>query len=96
MQKVLTASRRFDAPTGGMAYTGGGNIGELALDRQADAEHPRGLGRPIRCFTINAAAVGGNRWVGGVGCSPLQPRSLLPLGLAVNRLAWQLPPQRRH
>ena len=30
MQKVLTASRRFDAPTGGMAYTGGGNIGELA------------------------------------------------------------------
>ena len=30
MQKVLAASRKFDAPTGGMAYTGGGNIGELA------------------------------------------------------------------
>jgi hypothetical protein len=30
MQKVLTASRRFDPPTAGMAYTGGGNIGELA------------------------------------------------------------------
>lgn len=30
MQKVLTASRRFDSPTGGMAYSGGGNIGELA------------------------------------------------------------------
>lgn len=30
MQKLLTASRRFDSPTGGMAYTGGGNIGELA------------------------------------------------------------------
>ena len=30
MQKVLTASRRFDSPTSGMAYTGGGNIGELA------------------------------------------------------------------
>ena len=30
MQKVLTVSRRFDAPTGGIAYTGGGNIGELA------------------------------------------------------------------
>lgn len=30
MQKVLAASRKFDAPTAGMAYTGGGNIGELA------------------------------------------------------------------
>ena len=30
MQKVKDASRKFDPPTGGMAYTGGGNIGELA------------------------------------------------------------------
>jgi hypothetical protein len=30
MQVVKTASRRFDPSTGGMAYTGGGNIGELA------------------------------------------------------------------
>jgi len=30
MAKVVTASRRFDPSTGGMAYTGGGNIGELA------------------------------------------------------------------
>ena len=30
MQAVKVASRRFDPSTGGMAYTGGGNIGELA------------------------------------------------------------------
>ena len=30
MQKVVGASRKFDSPTGGIAYTGGGNIGELA------------------------------------------------------------------
>jgi hypothetical protein len=30
MNAVKTASRRFDPGTGGMAYTGGGNIGELA------------------------------------------------------------------
>lgn len=30
MQKVTTASRKFDSPLGGMAYTGGGNMGELA------------------------------------------------------------------
>jgi hypothetical protein len=30
MTKVATASRRFDPTLGGMAYTGGGNIGELA------------------------------------------------------------------
>jgi hypothetical protein len=30
MQKVKAASQKFDPPTGGLAYTGGGNIGELA------------------------------------------------------------------
>lgn len=30
MTKVASASRRFDPTLGGMAYTGGGNIGELA------------------------------------------------------------------
>lgn len=30
MEKVVAASRKYDAPTGGIAYTGGGNIGELA------------------------------------------------------------------
>jgi len=30
MTKVAAASRRFDAPNSGIAYTGGGNIGELA------------------------------------------------------------------
>jgi hypothetical protein len=30
MQKVKDASRKFDSPTGGLPYTGGGNIGELA------------------------------------------------------------------
>jgi hypothetical protein len=30
MNAVKTASRRFDPNTGGLAYTGGGNIGELA------------------------------------------------------------------
>jgi hypothetical protein len=30
MQKVKDASRKFDSPTGGLPYTGGGTIGELA------------------------------------------------------------------
>ena len=30
MNKVAAASRKYDSPLGGMAYTGGGNLGELA------------------------------------------------------------------
>lgn len=57
MQKALTSSRRFDAPTGGMAYTGGGNIGELArIGKLMRAAPDSGTGDRLM---INAAAAGG-------------------------------------
>lgn len=57
MQKVLTASRRFDAPTGGIAYTGGGNIGELARIGKLMRAPPQ-TGTADRAL-INLLALGG-------------------------------------
>jgi hypothetical protein len=57
MQKVLTASRRFDAPTGGVAYTGGGNIGELAKIGKLMRAPPQ-TGTADRML-INTLALGG-------------------------------------
>jgi len=57
MQKVLTASRRFDAPTGGMAYTGGGNIGELARIGKLMRAPPQ-TGTADRAM-VNLAVAGG-------------------------------------
>ena len=84
MQKVLTASRRSDAPTGGMAYTGGGNIGELARIGKLMRAPPQ-TGTADRML-INAAAVGGT---GGLAALAAHPATAVtvPLGLAVNRLA---------
>jgi hypothetical protein len=82
MQKVLTASRRFDAPTGGMAYTGGGNIGELARIGKLMRAAPQ-TGTADRAL-VNVAAGAG---LAGLG-------SITPMGalytagtLAANRAA---------
>ena len=58
MQKVLTASRRFDSPTGGVAYTGGGNIGELARIGKLMRAPPQ-TGTADRA-AINMLALGGS------------------------------------
>ena len=39
MNAVKTASRRFDPDTGGLAYTGGGNMGELARKSANSSDH---------------------------------------------------------
>jgi hypothetical protein len=57
MQKVLTASRKFDSPTGGIAYTGGGNIGELARIGKLMRAPPQ-TGTADRSL-INLLALGG-------------------------------------
>ena len=82
MQKVLTASRRFDAPTGGMAYTGGGNIGELARIGKLMRAPPQ-TGTADRML-INAAAVGGT----GLPALVTHPATAIgvPTGLLANRL----------
>jgi hypothetical protein len=64
MQKVLTASRRFDSPTGGMAYTGGGNIGELARIGKLMRAAPQ-TGTADRAL-VNAAAFSGLAGLGSI------------------------------
>jgi hypothetical protein len=56
-QQVLSASRKFDAPTGGVAYTGGGNIGELSRIGQLMRTAPQ-TGTADRGL-INLLALGG-------------------------------------
>ena len=80
MEKVVTASRKFDSPTGGIAYTGGGNIGELAKIGNLMRPAPQ-TGTADRAL-VNALAVGGT-------ASPFffDPASMtiVPLALAANR-----------
>lgn len=81
MQKVLTASRKFDSPTGGMAYTGGGNIGELARIGKLMREPPQ-TGSADRAL-INFATLG----LAGGGAATLNPvmAATVPAALAANR-----------
>ncbi len=81
MQKVLTASRKFDAPTGGMAYTGGGNIGELARIGKLMRAAPQ-TGTADRMI-VNAATMGG----AGLTALAHNPLALaaVPATLAANR-----------
>lgn len=84
MQKVLTASRRFDSPTGGMAYTGGGNIGELARIGKLFRAAPQ-TGSADRAMVNFGTGVG----VGGSGLAALFHPSVLlgvPATLTANRL----------
>ena len=58
-KRCLPASRRFERRLGGMAYTGGGNIGELARIGKLMRAPPQ-TGTADRML-INAAAVGWHR-----------------------------------
>jgi hypothetical protein len=82
MQKVLTSSRRFDSPTGGMAYTGGGNIGELARIGKLMRAAPQ-TGTADRA-AINLLALGGT--AGPALLNPVYAAGV-PLALAANRAA---------
>ena len=82
MQKVLTASRRFDSPTGGVAYTGGGNIGELARIGKLFRAAPQ-TGTADRTL-VNALTLGG---AGGLGYLNPYYAAGVPAALAANRAA---------
>jgi hypothetical protein len=92
MQKVLTASRRFDAPTGGIAYTGGRNIGELARIGKLMRAAPQ-TGTADR-LAINALALGGGSGLAYYAANPLAALGV-PAALAANRAAnvWMRSPQ---
>lgn len=83
MQKVLTASRRFDSPTGGIAYTGGGNMGELASIGKLMRAPPQ-TGSADRMM-INLLA-GGGAAATGFAANPLAMLTV-PGGLVANRMA---------
>lgn len=83
MQKVLKASRRFDSPTGGMAYTGGGDIGELARIGKLFRASPQ-TGTADR-LAVNALALSPSGALGYLA----DPAFLagMPATLALNRAA---------
>jgi len=81
MNKVVTASRKFDSPTGGIAYTGGGNIGELAKIGQLMRPAPDS-GTAARTL-VNSLVLGGAAAPG-----LLNPAFVVgaPAALAANRV----------
>jgi hypothetical protein len=79
-QQVLSASRKFDAPTGGVAYTGGGNIGELSRIGQLMRTPPQ-TGTADRGL-INLLALGGTG--APLFMNPAYAATV-PVGLAANR-----------
>jgi hypothetical protein len=80
-QAVKNASRRFDSPTGGIAYTGGGNIGELANIGKLMRAAPDS-GTAARAV-VNALALGGT--AGAPFVSP-PLAAAVPGILAANRI----------
>jgi hypothetical protein len=83
MQKVLTASRRFDPGTSGMAYTGGGAIGELARIGKLFRASPQTA--TADRLTVNALTLGAP---GGAAYMLSNPAYLgaIPAALLANRL----------
>jgi hypothetical protein len=84
MQKVLAQSRKYDAPLGGMAYTGGGNIGELARIGKLMRAPPQ-TGTADRAL-VNLMAVGSTGALAHLAANPSSALTV-PGGLLVNRLA---------
>jgi len=81
-QKVLTASRRYDQPTGGMAYTGGGNLGELARIGNLMRAAPQ-TGTADR-MAVNMAGLAG---LSGLASITPTGAAVTAAGLAANRAA---------
>ncbi len=84
MGQVRSASARFDGSTSGMAYTGGGPMGDLARIGQAFLKAPPDSGTAARMLT-NSLFTGG---IGGAAIAGGNPATLLtaPASLAANRL----------
>lgn len=89
MTSVNSQSRRFDPSTGGVAYTGGGNLGELGkIGKQFLGSTPNST--TADRMLVNSLLGGGTLLGGGgaVATGLINPLSLLavPGGLAANRL----------
>ena len=82
MGQVRSASSRFDPSTGGMAYTGGGPLGDLARIGQAFLKPPPNSGTPDRMM-INTLLGGG-----AAAAAYANPLNLvgIPIGLGANRM----------
>ena len=86
MQKVLTASRKFDSPTGGMAYTGGGNIGELArIGKLMRAPPNSGTADRAAVNAAMGAYSGGSMAAGMAHLMDPSVAVMVPSALAANR-----------
>lgn len=82
LQQVRSASSKFDSSTGGMAYTGGGPLGDLAKIGQAFLKPPQNSGTADRLLT-NSLLGGGA--VAGAIANPLAGIAAPVAGLAANR-----------
>ncbi len=87
MGQVRSASSRFDPSTGGMAYTGGGPLGDLARIGQEFLKAQPNSGTADRML-MNSLALGGQgSALGAVMAGAASPFALaaVPAGLAGNR-----------
>ena len=88
MGQVRSASSRFDGSTGGMAYTGGGALGDLARIGQQFLKPQPNSGTADRML-VNGMLLGGQSTMGGLAAAGMtNPLALagIPAGLAANRL----------
>ncbi len=88
MSQVRSASSRFDSSNGGMAYTGGGPLGDLARIGQQFFRAQPNSGTPDRLLVNSLLGGGAASHLGAVAAGAVSPMSLaaVPAGLAVNRL----------
>ena len=85
MGQVRNASNRFDGSTGGMAYTGGGALGDLARIGQAFLKPSPNSTTADRAL-VNGLAIGGGGILSGLSAHPLSAAGI-PVALGANRLA---------
>ncbi len=89
MGQVRAASSRFDSSNGGMAYTGGGPLGDLARIGQQFFRAQPNSGTPDRMLVNSILGGGAASHLGAVAVGAANPASLVavPAGLAANRMA---------
>jgi hypothetical protein len=83
LQRVIAQSRKFDGSTSGLAYTGGGKLGDLAYGGQIFFGRPPDSGTAARNVIMGLVAGGGGL---GALAHPLVPAGTLAT-LAANRAA---------
>ena len=81
LQRVRAQSAKFDSANGGIAYTGGGKLGDLAYGGQIFFGRPPDSGTAARNMIMGALMGGG---AGGALVHPLVPAGTLA-GLMANR-----------